>query len=502
MRYAKDNHSLFVFSPTSSVYSKSMPRTRHAMEWRSLTAWLVIQDALLIYIALQVAYLIRFTTSLSLFQQDVQPSVPFYRVLSLVLVPVWVGLFALHGLYSRQNLSSGTRETAVLFNATLTCTMIVVAGEFLWVNMPVARGWLIVAWFFTFLFIALGRYIVRRVMQRLRTRGVLVSPTVIVGANQEGQMLVEQLMRQEYSGLQVVGVYDDLVPAGTAIYGDIKVAGTLNDIDDAVADSGVEEIIVASSALDQTQVLQLFAKYGICDNLNIRMSTGLYQVITTGLQVTEFAFVPLVKINKVRLTGMEGALKGLLDFVLALVGVIVFSPIFAVIAALVKLNSPGPVIHRRRVMGVNGQQFDAFKFRTMYVDGDAMIADQPELLEELARTQKLKNDPRVTKIGAFLRKTSIDELPQLINVLKQQMSLVGPRMISPPEMEYYKHMGMNLLTVKPGLTGLWQVSGRSDVSYEERVRLDMYYIRNWNIWLDLQILWRTLPAVFFRRGAY
>lgn len=472
------------------------------MEWRSLTAWLVIQDALLIYIALQVAYLIRFTTSLSLFQQDVQPSVPFYRVLSLVLVPVWVGLFALHGLYSRQNLSSGTRETAVLFNATLTCTMIVVAGEFLWVNMPVARGWLIVAWFFTFLFIALGRYIVRRVMQRLRTRGVLVSPTVIVGANQEGQMLVEQLMRQEYSGLQVVGVYDDLVPAGTAIYGDIKVAGTLNDIDDAVADSGVEEIIVASSALDQTQVLQLFAKYGICDNLNIRMSTGLYQVITTGLQVTEFAFVPLVKINKVRLTGMEGALKGLLDFVLALVGVIVFSPIFAVIAALVKLNSPGPVIHRRRVMGVNGQQFDAFKFRTMYVDGDAMIADQPELLEELARTQKLKNDPRVTKIGAFLRKTSIDELPQLINVLKQQMSLVGPRMISPPEMEYYKHMGMNLLTVKPGLTGLWQVSGRSDVSYEERVRLDMYYIRNWNIWLDLQILWRTLPAVFFRRGAY
>jgi lipopolysaccharide/colanic/teichoic acid biosynthesis glycosyltransferase len=153
-------------------------------------------------------------------------------------------------------------------------------------------------------------------------------------------------------------------------------------------------------------------------------------------------------------------------------------------------------------MGINGKQFNALKFRTMVVNGDEVLARYPELEEELERNHKLKNDPRVTKVGAFLRKFSLDELPQLINVLKRDMSLVGPRMISPEEVAMYKQFDMNLLTVHPGITGLWQVSGRSDISYDERVRLDMYYIRNWSIWLDLQLLFQTIPAVLKGRGAY
>lgn len=153
-------------------------------------------------------------------------------------------------------------------------------------------------------------------------------------------------------------------------------------------------------------------------------------------------------------------------------------------------------------MGLNGKQFHAYKFRTMVTNGDEVLAQHPELQDELVRNHKLKVDPRVTKIGAFLRKFSLDELPQLFNVLKREMSLVGPRMISPEEVSMYKQFDMNLLTVLPGMTGVWQVSGRSDVSYEERVRLDMYYIRNWSIWLDLQILFQTIPAVIQRRGAY
>jgi lipopolysaccharide/colanic/teichoic acid biosynthesis glycosyltransferase len=171
------------------------------------------------------------------------------------------------------------------------------------------------------------------------------------------------------------------------------------------------------------------------------------------------------------------------------------------IAIAVKLDSPGPLIHRRRVMGVNGTQFDAFKFRTMYVNGDEILAKYPELQQKLDTNHKLKDDPRVTRVGKFLRKTSLDELPQLVNVLRREMSLVGPRMISPPEMEMYAQYGTNLLTVKPGITGMWQVSGRSDVTYAERVRLDMFYIRNWSIWLDLQLLFQTIPAVLLRRGA-
>jgi lipopolysaccharide/colanic/teichoic acid biosynthesis glycosyltransferase len=153
-------------------------------------------------------------------------------------------------------------------------------------------------------------------------------------------------------------------------------------------------------------------------------------------------------------------------------------------------------------MGVNGRQFDAFKFRTMCVDGDKILRGYPDLLVELQKYYKIVDDPRVTKVGWFLRRFSIDELPQLFNVLKFDMALVGPRMISPEEMENYSQWGLNLLTVRPGLTGLWQVSGRSDLDYEDRVRLDMYYIRNWSIWQDIQLILRTIPVVMKGKGAY
>jgi lipopolysaccharide/colanic/teichoic acid biosynthesis glycosyltransferase len=192
----------------------------------------------------------------------------------------------------------------------------------------------------------------------------------------------------------------------------------------------------------------------------------------------------------------------MLDYLLATVSLILLSPFFVFISILVKISSPGPVIHKRLVMGLNGKQFHAWKFRTMAANGDELLDQHPELRDELARNHKIKNDPRITRVGAFLRKYSLDELPQLINVLKRDMSMVGPRMISPAEVSMYKQFDMNLLTVLPGITGLWQVSGRSDISYEERVRLDMYYVRNWSIWLDLQLLFQTIPAVLRGRGAY
>jgi exopolysaccharide biosynthesis polyprenyl glycosylphosphotransferase len=236
--------------------------------------------------------------------------------------------------------------------------------------------------------------------------------------------------------------------------------------------------------------------------VNVRMSSGLYEIVTTGLTVKEFAYVPLVGVNKVRLTGVDMAIKLILDYGIAIPGTILISPLLLILALLVKLDSPGPVFHRRRVMGVNGKQFDALKFRTMYVNGDEILCKFPELKEELEKNHKLKNDPRITRLGAFLRKYSLDELPQIFNVLRNEMALVGPRMISPEEVSDYNRWSINLLTVKPGITGLWQVSGRSDISYDERVQLDMYYIRNWSIWFDLQLLVRTIPVVFNGKGAY
>lgn len=191
-----------------------------------------------------------------------------------------------------------------------------------------------------------------------------------------------------------------------------------------------------------------------------------------------------------------------LDYLLVIPGLIALLPLLLLIALAVRFSSSGPVIHRRRVLGQGGREFDAFKFRSMYVNGDEILANYPRLKAELDANYKLKCDPRVTPVGRLLRKFSLDELPQLFNILMQDMSLVGPRIIAPDEITKYGKFSDKLLTAMPGLTGLWQISGRSDTSYDQRVQLDMDYIDNWSIWLDIKIVLLTLPAVLKGDGAY
>jgi exopolysaccharide biosynthesis polyprenyl glycosylphosphotransferase len=337
----------------------------------------------------------------------------------------------------------------------------------------------------------------------LRYRGFFVSSALIVGANDEGISLARQLRNWRTSGLKVIGFVDKKLKPGTILFENVRVLGSTNHLDEIVQAYGVEELILASSAISShDKMLEIFQRYGVNSKVKVRMSSGLYEIITTGLTVKEFAYVPLVGVNKVRLTGLNRLIKSLFDYSLAMTGIVLASPVLLLIAILIKLDSPGPVLYRRRVMGVNGRQFDAFKYRTMHVNGGDILETHPELRAELAENHKIKHDPRVTRLGRVLRRFSLDELPQVFNVLKGDMSLVGPRMISPEEIEKYEKWDINLLTIKPGLTGLWQVSGRSDVSYKDRVSLDMHYIRNYSLWLDLQILWRTLPAVLKGKGAY
>ncbi|MCA9917420.1 MAG: sugar transferase [Anaerolineales bacterium] len=201
-------------------------------------------------------------------------------------------------------------------------------------------------------------------------------------------------------------------------------------------------------------------------------------------------------------TRYNRAMKLVIDYALAIPGLLLIAPLFLILALMVKLDSPGPVFHRRRVLGQNGRVFYAFKFRTMHVNGDEILARYPKLRQELNKNYKLKCDPRVTRVGSFLRKFSLDELPQLLNVLARDMSLIGPRIIAPEELAKYGQAGSTLMTVMPGLTGLWQVSGRSNTTYDERVNLDMEYITEWSAWLDIKILLRTVPAVLKGDGAY
>ena len=194
--------------------------------------------------------------------------------------------------------------------------------------------------------------------------------------------------------------------------------------------------------------------------------------------------------------------KNLWDRGLAALALIVAAPLMLLVALLVKLTSRGPIIHRRRVTGLNGVEFDAFKFRTMVVDADRILAADPALRQAFERNYKLQRDPRVTPIGRFLRKLSLDELPQFFNVLMGQMSVVGPRMLTPPEVARYGAHVPTLLSVKPGLTGLWQVSGRQRTTFERRIELDVEYVEHWSIWLDLSILARTPVEVFRGTGAF
>jgi lipopolysaccharide/colanic/teichoic acid biosynthesis glycosyltransferase len=196
------------------------------------------------------------------------------------------------------------------------------------------------------------------------------------------------------------------------------------------------------------------------------------------------------------------ALKTILDYLVVVPGLLLILPLLLFIALLIKLDTPGPIMHRRRVLGLNGRQFDALKFRTMFVNGEEILAQFPKLKAELDRNYKLKGDPRVTRVGHVLRKFSLDELPQLFNVLNQDMSLIGPRIIAPEEIVKYGRWGKTLLSAMPGLTGWWQVNGRSNTSYEERIHLDMEYIHNWSFWLDIKILLLTIPAVLRGDGAY
>lgn len=477
----------------------SMASAKH--EWNLFIAILVFSDLLLTFVAFWIAYSIRYLSDWPIFKNWIQPSID-YSHFSIMVIPVWIMIFAASGLYSRKNLLGGTREYALVFNATTLGLFVnIFAGFILPDNVLLARGWVILAWLLSFLLVATGRFILRRGVYSLRKIGFYQSSTLIVGDNSEAYLIAEQLINAKTAGLRVMGFVNCGDCQTDQIEG-LSCLGNLEDLETIIQKNRISVLILISSALSQEQVISVFQKFGTSKEIDLRLTTGLYEIITTGLQVKEEGMVPLVVINKVRLTGADQVLKTILDYFIAIPAVIVLMPFFIIIAFAVKLDSPGPIIYLRRVMGVNGKQFNAYKFRTMCEDSDSILASDPALIGEYKNNFKLKEDPRITRLGKVLRKWSIDELPQLFNVLKSEMSLVGPRMICPEELEKYNQWGINLLTVKPGITGLWQVRGRSDLTYDERVRLDMYYVRNWTMWLDLQIIVQTIPSVIFRKGAY
>jgi exopolysaccharide biosynthesis polyprenyl glycosylphosphotransferase len=490
--------------PDFTMGTQTLPRTlpSRIAQWRMYRATLVAVDVLALVLAFGLAYWLRFGVNLPLLRTEVVGDLDFYRQAAVVIIPLWLLLFAALGLYSEANLLGGTREYALVFNAVTAGVVVVVLGTFLSQGFVLARAWVVLSWALGFLSVATARFCLRRGVYHMRSRGWFLSSTLIVGTNAEALSLADQLGHWRSSGLQVLGLVSttpELV--GTRVR-QLPVVADLANVGEIIDRYGVEEVVVATSAVHRADLVDIFRELGTREDVELRLSGGLYEVLTTGLTIKEMGFVPLINVEPARLTGGDWVLKSFLDIGVSLVTLALLWPLYLALALAVKLDSPGPVLHRRRVLGMGGREFYAYKFRTMVCNGHEVLAADPALAAELASDHKLKDDPRVTRLGRVLRKYSLDELPQVFNVLAGDMSIVGPRMISPEEHAKYGSWDLNLLTVKPGITGLWQVSGRSDLSYDERVRLDMNYIRNWTIWLDLQILLQTIPAVLFGRGAY
>ena len=465
---------------------------------------LVIGDATMLLLAFALAYWLRFAAGITL-HAEIVPDWQGYLFLYLFLIPLWLGIFAVLGLYDFNSLLGNITEYGKVVNACNWGMVAVMIYGFLDPDFVIARGWLVFAWLLAMFLVSFFRLIMRRIAYRARRAGYFVVPTVIVGTNQEAVALTDQLRNSAGSGMKIMGlitVSGSGLRTGDQVHG-IPVLGDVDHLQEILAMQQIEEVVVATTAVDGEQLVGISQQLSNFPQMHMRLSSGLYEVFTTGMEVATRNSVPLMSLKRLRLNGVETLLKSVLDYTLIVLALPVLLPLFVVIAASIKLDSPGPVFYRRRVLGVGGKSFGAFKFRTMYVNGHQILEQFPELKAELACAHKLKNDPRITRVGRLLRRTSLDELPQLLNVLLGQMSLVGPRMISPAEHDLYGRMKLNLLTVKPGLTGVWQVSGRSDLKYDERVRLDMYYIRNYSIWLDMQILFfQTVPAVLRGRGAY
>jgi exopolysaccharide biosynthesis polyprenyl glycosylphosphotransferase len=350
------------------------------------------------------------------------------------------------------------------------------------------------------LFQLLGRGVLLYFRKKRFRAGLDLKNILIIGdIDDKSSGLLEKLMNKKDYGFRVIGY---LSGGSKAKKGPLQCLGGFADYEKAINDNSIKGVFI----LTRTGNLEEIINYCLDNYISVYTLGNAVDVISYPLEIHFIEEIPVLKVKDIYISGTGARLKRLMDIALSFIALVVLSPLFLVIATAIKLTSPGPVFFKHRRLGLNGRVFEVYKFRTMVTNAEEvlerLLESDPELKAEYNTTYKLKKDPRITKVGGFLRRASLDELPQLINVLKGEMSLVGPRAIVEDEIEKYGQERKHLLRVPPGITGLWQVSGRNDLDYADRVKLDMQYIKNWNIWLDLHIILKTIPAVLKKDGAY
>lgn len=459
---------------------------------------ILLSDIILIILGFYFAYYMRFRTGL--FGAEASP-MQLYGWVFLLLIPLWLVVFYFYNLYNWDNILVGTGEYTRVFTAATISIFIIIIVSFLAKYTDLSRIWLVISWFSIIIFVVLGRFILRNIIYYLRKRGIFYTNTLIIGADEEGKKVAEKIVGFPQSGLKLVGFIDNNHKKDQHIIGKLNILGNTTEISKIAEEKKIGLAIIISTQFSHQKIIEIM---NILKKLNIKIkiSTGLLNILTSRVMVKDVGGIPLITLAKVTYTPLNLGAKFLFDIFSALILSILFSPFFLVMGIIIKLESKGPVFYKQERLGKNGKLFLLYKFRTMVKDADKMLSDVEKLNEAKGPIFKIRNDPRITRMGRFLRKFSLDELPQLFNVLKGEMSIVGPRPPLPKEVEEYEPWQMERLNVTPGITGLWQISGRSDLPFDEMVKLDLYYIENWSIGYDLKILAKTIRAVLTTKGAY
>lgn len=469
-----------------------------------MRAGLATVDVLLLYAATQTATLVRFTTPSALVSFENISADVSYGVLELVLTAIWLVTFGLEHLYDPERLEWERGTLGHLLRALALGVVSFVFLAFVAKAPSISRYWIILAFTFAVVFTWAGRAGLAAVWRRARRRGELLRKTLIVGSNDEAVAIARALKRSPELGLRPIGCLATSAAPGRegAPPEDLPpLVGYARQLREIVLEQRVDTVVIASTAFEQDVLTRMLTELRGID-VSIRVSAGLMDVHSSRIMLREVAGVPFVAVRAISLSSANLATKRVFDVTLGMLGIIVGMPLWLLIAALIYAESPGPIFYRQARVGHGGRQFGMFKFRSMCMDAEARLAELHAANEADGPLFKMKDDPRVTRIGKWIRRFSIDEFPQLLNVIRGEMSLVGPRPPLPRETEQYTDTQWRRMDVPPGMTGLWQVSGRSELSFDDMVRLDVFYIENWSVGFDLEIMARTPSAVFSARGAY
>ena len=423
-----------------------------------------------------------------------------YVALSVALPVLWLGAVWLAGGYDVRFIGTGSDEFRKVLNAGVGLTAAVAIFSYV-INIEVSRGYLLIALPGLTVFDLITRFVMRKRLHKQRASGQCMTSVVAVGHKPAVADLIKELRREAYHGLTVVSTCLAETADQTEVAG-VPVYGGLDDVTSAVRSCGAEAVaVLACPEIDAFKLRGLaweLEKTGT----DLCVSPALLDVAGPRTTIRPTAGLTLLHVDHPQLGGLRLLIKDLFDRCAAGAALVLLAPLMATLATMIWLSDRGPAFFTQVRVGKDGQSFRIYKFRTMVVDAEQRKA------QLLARNDgdgilfKLRKDPRVTSVGVHLRRWSFDELPQLVNVFLGDMSLVGPRPALPAEAAEYADHVRRRLVVKPGLTGLWQVSGRSDLSWEESVRLDLRYVENWSFALDMQILWKTISVLLRGSGAY